>query len=150
MVIASVLVACLLAVASAGQIRDDPNEQCSWRGLRDCPIESSGSAPICDNTNPAEVAPGIYGMKICASESPKAIGGKFDVGMAVFGTILTVDVIPQSSKEGGENNINCSNGEGSVGTRVFSAHCEVTGPGKIRGYWAITFKSLGSEEVQIQ
>jgi hypothetical protein len=35
-------------------------------------------------------------MIICASETPKAVGGKFDVGMAVFGNILTVDVIPQS------------------------------------------------------
>ena len=76
-------------------------------------------------------------MLICASETPKAIGGGFDVGVAVYGNILTVDVIPQG---GEENNINCSTGEGSVGTRVFGARCEVKGPGKIRGYWAITYQ----------
>lgn len=76
-------------------------------------------------------------MKICAAETPKAVGGKFDVGFAAFGTILTVDVIPQSSED---NNVHCSDGSGSVGTRVFYAHCEVSGPGKIRGYWAITYK----------
>jgi hypothetical protein len=27
----------------------------------------------------------------------EAIGGKFDVGLAVFGTILSVDVVPQQS-----------------------------------------------------
>ncbi len=77
-------------------------------------------------------------MKICTSETPKAIGGKYDVGLPVFGTILTVDVIPQSSGE--DNNVHCTDGSGSVGTRVFYAHCEVSGPGKIRGYWAITYK----------
>ena len=61
-------------------------------------------------------------MLICASETPKAIGGGFDVGVAVYGKILTVDVIPQEDEI---NNVNCSTGEGSVGTRVFSARCEV-------------------------
>lgn len=46
-------------------------------------------------------------------------------------------MIPQSSED---NNVHCTDGSGSVGTRVFYAHCEVSGPGKIRGYWAITYK----------
>lgn len=87
---------CLLTLTTC-QLSEEPNEQCNWRGLRDCPIESSGSSPICDHTNPAEVSPGILGMVICASESPKAVGGKFDVGLAVFNNILTVDVVPQVS-----------------------------------------------------
>jgi hypothetical protein len=78
----------------------------------------------------------VYGLKICAAETPKAIGGKFDVGVATYGTILTVDVIPTSA----DNNVHCTDGSGSVGTRVFFAHCEISGPGKIRGYWAITYK----------
>jgi hypothetical protein len=59
-------------------------------------------------------------MKICTSETPKAVGGNYDVGVAVFGTILTVDVIPQGTED---NNVHCSDGSGSVGTRVFYAHC---------------------------
>jgi hypothetical protein len=92
----NVLVICLVALASC-HLSEEPNEQCSWRGLKDCPIESSGSGPICDHSNPAEVAPGILGMVLCASETPKAIGGKFDVGLAVFGNILSVDVVPQQA-----------------------------------------------------
>jgi hypothetical protein len=125
-------------------LQNDPNEQCSWRGFKECPIESSGSNPICDTTVPFEVSPGVYGIKICAAETPKAVGGKFDVGLATFGTIQTVDVIPTAE---GENNVHCTDGSGSVGTRVFFAHCEVSGPGKIRGYWAITYK-IANEEVQ--
>jgi hypothetical protein len=136
-----------LACCSAHLAQDDPNEQCSWRGFKECPIESSGSNPICDNTVPFEVSPGVYGMKICAAETPKAVGGKFDVGLATFGTILTVDVIPASQDD--DNNVHCTDGAGSVGTRVFYAHCEISGPGKIRGYWAITYK-ITANEVELQ
>lgn len=93
------LSAIVLTMSFKNSIRDDPNEQCSWRGDRICPIDSSGSNPVCDNTVPVLVSPGVYGMTICASESPKALGGKFEVGLAIYGTILTVDVVPQSTKE---------------------------------------------------
>ena len=119
----------------------DPNEQCAWRGYHECPIDNSGSNPICDSTIPFEVSPGVYGIKICTAETPKAVGGKYDVGLVTFGNILTVDVIPLA----GENNAHCTDGSGSVGTRVFFAHCELTGPGKMRGYWAITYKVSAEE-----
>jgi hypothetical protein len=111
----------LFSSCIAHLVQDEPNEQCSWRGFKECPIESSGSNPACDATVPFQVSPGVYGMKICAAETPKAVGGKFDVGLATFGTILTVDVIPTS--EGEDNNVHCTDGAGSVGTRVFFAHC---------------------------
>lgn len=114
--------ALLLLARVDAHIGVEPNEQCNWRGYSTCPIESSGSNPVCDATHPVEISPGVYGLKICAAETPKFIGGNFDVGMALFGTILTVDVIPTES-EGADNNVNCSNGEASVGLRVFSAHC---------------------------
>lgn len=139
------LLLALLVNSSASLTQEEPNESCSWRGFKQCPIDSSGSNPICDNTNPTEISPGVYGIRICASETPKAIGGKFDVGLATFGTILTVDVIPEGTPD---NNVHCTDGAGSVGTRVFYAHCEVSGPGKIRGYWAITYKVAAEEEVQ--
>lgn len=142
---ATVLLICL--AYSTALLLPDPNETCNWRGFKECPIDSSGSNPICDSTNPTEISSGVYGMKICAAETPKAIGGKFDVGLATFGTILTVDVIPASE---GENNIHCTDGSGSVGTRVFFAHCEISGPGKIRGYWAITYKINSAEQVESQ
>jgi len=84
----------IIALSSTQIRKDEPNESCSWKGMHICPIESSGSYPVCDSTNPTEVAPGIFAMKICAAETPKAIGGKFDVGVVIYGTILTVDVIP--------------------------------------------------------
>ncbi len=112
-----IIVLLLLSLPSQAHIRYDPNEQCSWRGYKTCPIESSGSNPICDSTTPTEVSPGIYGLRVCASETPKFIGGKFEVGLALFGVILTVDVIPTESD--GENNQNCSSGQDSVGQRVF-------------------------------
>jgi hypothetical protein len=114
-------IALVLLVHVHAHIGAESNEQCSWRGYNTCPIESSGSNPACDATHPVEISPGVYGLKICAAETPKFIGGNFDVGMALFGTILTVDVIP--TEAGADNNVNCSNGEGSVGLRVFSAHC---------------------------
>lgn len=42
----------LLVVSATASLRVDPNEQCNWRGYKTCPIESSGSSPICDATNP--------------------------------------------------------------------------------------------------
>lgn len=122
----------------------EPNEQCSWRGYKSCPISSAGSNPVCDATTPSPLRPGVYSIKVCTAETPKFIGGKYDVGVALYGKILTVDVIPT---EAGENNENCGSGEESIGSRVFSAHCEVTGPGKIRGLWAITYEHSDSETI---
>ena len=42
----------LFACCIANHIAEEPNEQCSWRGFKECPIESSGSNPVCDNTVP--------------------------------------------------------------------------------------------------
>ena len=68
------------------------------------------------------------------------------MGLATYGTILTVDVIPEGTAD---NNVHCTDGAWSVGTRVLYAHCEVSGPGKIRGYWAITYK-IAAEEEELQ
>lgn len=104
------VVLALMVVHSLAHLAPYPNEQCMWRGYKTCPIETSGSDPVCDFTTPTEVSPGVFGMKICASETPRFVGGKFEVGLAMFGTILTVDVIPQESEEG-DNNINCTSGQ---------------------------------------
>ena len=98
----------------------EPNEQCSWRGYKSCPIDAAGSSPICDVTTPMPLRAGVYTVKVCTAETPKFIGGKYDVGVPLYGKILTVDVIPTQE---GENNMNCGSGEESVGARVFTAHC---------------------------
>lgn len=73
----SLVAVLLFLVHATAYLGVDPNEQCSWRGYKVCPIESAGSDPICDATNPNEISPGVYAMKICAAETPKFVGGKF-------------------------------------------------------------------------
>jgi len=87
------LLACL-AICVLSSDFEPVSNSCAWRNYRYCPIDTSGSDPICDYTIPMEITPGVFGLKICVSETPKLIGDKFDVGLALFGTILTVDVIP--------------------------------------------------------
>jgi hypothetical protein len=67
----------LLLVHVSAYLGVEPNEQCNWRGFKTCPIESAGSSPLCDATNPTEISPGLFALKICAGETPKFVGGKF-------------------------------------------------------------------------
>lgn len=113
-----------------------PNQECQWQGDGNCPLYSFGNQPVCDHTNPYQLDQYLYGMKICTAEM-FFMGNSYDVRLTVPGVIQSVQVMSS------ENNNNCDSGQMSVGSRVFYAFCKGTGPSRISGYWAITYKMNG-------
>lgn len=67
------------------------------------------------------------------------MGGKYDVSLVINGVIQSVRVMSDKAAEP-DNNNNCDSGQMSVGSRIFFAHCQASGPSKISGYWSITYK----------
>lgn len=124
----------LVLVAQTWNLASQPNKQCEWQDSNSCPLYSFGNMPVCVHTDPVQLSADLYGIKICTSEM-FFFGSSYDVRYTLFGVIQSVQVVNE-----GENSNHCDSGQMSVGSRVFMAHCDASGPSKISGYWAITYK----------
>lgn len=138
-----IVVAAIITATLAANIHLtlQPNQECQWQDSGDCPLYSFGNQPVCDHTPAYQLDQNLYGMKICTAEM-FFMGNSYDVRLTVPGVIESVHVMSP------ENNNNCDSGQMSVGSRVFYAYCKGSGPSRISGYWAITYRMDGSVETQ--
>lgn len=129
------LLAVLLVLSMSFQIQKVSSTTCSWNNNYECPFGFAvGTRPSCDHTRPEDLGNGLFGMYVCTADST-VLGESYRVTLPVGGIIQSVNIMASD-----ENNLSCDNGATSVGQQVFSAYCSLGGPGRLNGYWAITYK----------